>query len=84
MEKRGNKILDSKAEIKKMKITVVLSLSALFLILTLLAAVFSVYNMNHAPSMIYKCCNYIIIIASYILFALIGTTYAIQKYETNI
>lgn len=84
MEKRGNKILDSKAEIKKMKITVVLSLSALFLILTLLVAVFSVYNMNHAPSMIYKCCNYIIIIASYILFALIGTTYAIQKYETNI
>ena len=84
LERRGNKIHDNKTEIKRLKITVVLCLSLLFLSLTIAAGFISVYNMSHATTMLYKCCNYIVMTGLYILIAVLGTAYAIQTYEKNI
>lgn len=84
LERKGNKIHDNKTEIKRLKIRVVIFLSILFLALTVAAGFIAVYNMKHATTLLYKCSNYVIMTASYILIALLGTTFAIQKYERNL
>ncbi len=84
MERRESKIRDNNAKIKRLKITVIISLSLLFLCLAVVSGFVSVYNSKYATSMLYKMSNYTIIGATYVLVALLATNYGIQIYEKRL
>lgn len=82
--KHGSRLFNMDDEIKKLRITTILTLAFFVTIITAASIAAAIYNSRYAEPGVAKTCNYVVLILAYLLITILASLFAFEHFENRL